>query len=494
MIGFTGLNNNTKYYVRAKTDVSGYGTTTSFTTAPLKLASIVSPANNTLNINVSLNIYSNNIPGASTYTIQLSETSNFNVIAFTQSSASRIIAFYGLKYGTKYYARVKTDLSGFGVTSSFTTGLPELFTCMASPANNSVNNNVNLNIYSVIISGATSYTIQLSKTKDFSLFALNYTGQSRMAVVTGLNYNTKYYSRVKTNLTGNFGRTDSFTTVLPEYFTYVVSPANNSANNNVNLNIYSNIVPGATSYTILLSDTRDFSSNTVLKTSSSVMVTFNGLKYSTKYFTQVETNLSGNFGKTDSFTTAPPEYLAYVISPLSNSVNNNVSLNISSNIVPGASSYTIQLSEFNDFSVIAFNKTSASRMIAFSGLKHGTKYYTRVQTGLSSNFGKTISFTTSITTSKSAYEVTGINQAEASNALNVYPNPTSGLLNIALAEANGDNLVEVYDISGKILYHQMVSLQNQQQLNLDLSSYRPATYFIVVRNNKQIFKTKVVKE
>jgi hypothetical protein len=274
----------------------------------------------------------------------------------------------------------------------------------------------------------------------------------------------------------------------------MVSPLNNSANNNASLNVYSNIVPGATSYTIELSDTRDFSADTVEYTKPSRMIAFSGLKYSTIYYSRIKTNLSGNFGRIDSFKTAASEYFAYMVSPANNSVNNNVSLNIYSNIVPGATNYTIELSDSRDFSADTVEYTRPSRMIAFSGLKHGTKYYTRVKTDLSGNFGRIDSFTTSISTSKSAYEVTGISQTEVLNALNVYPNPTNGLLNVALTGVNGDNLVEVYDISGKILYHQAVRLQNQQQLNLDLSPYSPATYFIVVRNNQQIFKTKVIKE
>ncbi len=42
----------------------------------------------------------------------------------------------------------------------------------------------------------------------------------------------------------------------------------------------------------------------------------------------------------------------------------------------------------------------------------------------------------------------GINTVDGTNAINVYPNPTSGLLNI---DAEGLTAIEVYDINGRVV-------------------------------------------
>lgn len=475
---FTGLSFGTTYYTRVKTDLRpDYGKVTHFTTAiPEYFSYVRVPSNGAVNQKVSLNITSYLVPDASEYTIQLSETPDFSEIAFEGNAETNIVAFSGLKYSTTYYNRVRTNLSAvdsWGATRSFTTRSAESISYVTSPANGSTEKNTVLNITANLVPNATEYTIQLSETPDFEVVAFEMTGPTRTLAFSGLKYNTTYYTRVKTDMSGSaadcltectaesfacvdnaggdpellaqcedtynacitscsdgWGDVRSFNTRTAESISYVISPADGAIDRNTTLNVTSNNVPGASEYTIQLSESPDFTVIAFEGSSETRTVTFSGLKYNTRYYNRVRTNLStqnndcptacdnaraeciagaggdpdvtlecevqygqcqdacefvgATWGATRSFMTRTAESLSYVTSPANDAVDRNTTLNISSNTVPGAMQYTIQLSESSDFSTIAFEMTGPTRTLLFSGLKYNTTYYSRVKTDLSS--------------------------------------------------------------------------------------------------------------
>jgi uncharacterized repeat protein (TIGR03803 family) len=118
------LQYNTLYYARVKTNLrADYGKVTTFTTRTAEsLAYVTSPANNAISVKTTTAIASNPVPYATEYTIQLSETSDFSVVAFEVTGPTRILHFNGLKSNTTYYSRVRVNLSSmFGPVRSFTT-------------------------------------------------------------------------------------------------------------------------------------------------------------------------------------------------------------------------------------------------------------------------------------------------------------------------------------------------------------------------------------
>ncbi len=83
---------------------------------------------------------------------------------------------------------------------------------------------------------------------------------------------------------------------------------------------------------------------------------------------------------------------------------------------------------------------------------------------------------------------TGIHSQSANSAVNVYPNPTSGILNITSAT---DAKVELTDISGKeVLLQTTVSASKNQQINV--SNLNNGVYILKVSSNDSVVIKKVV--
>ncbi|MEQ1588109.1 MAG: T9SS type A sorting domain-containing protein, partial [Cyclobacteriaceae bacterium] len=431
-INFSDLQFNTRYYARATTDLTpqGWGPTRFFTTGnPVSFAYVESPLNNFTGANTTLNIASRSVPSAGSYTIQLSESSDFAWVAFEVTGPTRMLPFSGLKYNTTYFSRVQTDLTKeFGQVKSFTTRKAETLAFVTAPSNHAVNvNNVSIYITSNFVPGAQAYSIQLSETSDFSKVAFEVTGSNRTLLFGGLKFSTTYFSRVRTDLAPEFGELKSFTTRTAESIAYVVSPSHNSEYINTRLNIYSNYVLGASQYTIQLSESSDFAQVAFEVSGSTRMLSFSGLKYNTTYFSRVNTDLTAEFGQVRSFSTCSAESLAYVTTPSNHAVDvNNNSIFITSNSVPGAQAYTIQLSETSDFSTVAFERTGFNRTLLFGGLKYSTTYYSRVSTDLELEFGEQKSFTTR-TAESIAYIVSPENNSvNVGTSLYIYSNSIPG--------------------------------------------------------------------
>jgi hypothetical protein len=118
------LQYNTLYYARVKTDLrDDYGKVTTFRTRTAEsLAYVTFPANNAVDVPTKTAVASNSVPYATQYAIQLSETTDFSVVAFQVTGPTRILQFSGLKSNTTYYSRVLVNLSSvFGPLRSFTT-------------------------------------------------------------------------------------------------------------------------------------------------------------------------------------------------------------------------------------------------------------------------------------------------------------------------------------------------------------------------------------
>jgi uncharacterized repeat protein (TIGR03803 family) len=427
---FDSLQYNTLYYTRVKTDLrDDYGQVTTFTTRPAEsLAYVITPANSALNTNTVLNITSNTVLYASSYTIQLSESPGFDTVAFEVTGPTRTLAFTGLKYNTTYYNRVRTNLSSeFGQVRSFTTRVASGLAYVTSPTNGAVNvNNATLNITSNSVPGASTYRIQLSETSYFDSVAFDVSGTTRTLAFSGLKYNTTYYNRVLTDVSEDYGQVRSFSTRTAESISYVTSPANNATNVATVLNITANTVPGAASYTIQLSESATFDTVAFEITGATRSLAFSGLKYNTIYYNRVRTDMASGFGQVRSFTTRTAESISYVTSPGNGAVNINPSVTIYANTVPGAATYTIQLSETSDFATIHFEATGATRSLPFAGLKYGTTYYNRVITNLTSNYGQVRSFTTRTLESYAYVTSPGNGATNVNTSLNVTSNTVPG--------------------------------------------------------------------
>lgn len=208
---------------------------------------------------------------------------------------------------------------------------------------------------------------------------------------------------------------------------------------------------GATNYRIEISANSDFTGTVHVVNSTDGLGKINapGLKYSTKYYARVKTNLINDFGTVTTFSTHAPEKYSYVTSPVHGATNVSTSNTpVTANIVYGATLYTIELNTKADFTGTSIVKTSSSsnqRTLTFNGLLPSTKYYSRTKTNLPSNWGPTKSFTTAGAAPPPEFV------AEV-NDINVYPNPferdfiiepyESEELNVTLIDLAGRELIK----------------------------------------------------
>jgi len=83
----------------------------------------------------------------------------------------------------------------------------------------------------------------------------------------------------------------------------------------------------------------------------------------------------------------------------------------------------------------------------------------------------------------------GMEEENSISGLNIYPNPSNGILNIELDE-NGEFSVEVTDIVGKIVSNNNIN----SNTTLNLSELDKGVYFVTVSNNETMKTTKVIIE
>ena len=128
--------------------------------------------------------------------------------------------------------------------------------------------------------------------------------------------------------------------------------------------------------------------------------------------------------------------------------------------------------------------TTSSNPHTLTGLTPETSYEVQViahcTNGVTSDPSTTITFTTN---------PDGIDDHTLDNTVTVYPNPTTGLIQIENGEWRMEN-VEVYDAYGKLLNTMIV---NDHTVNLDLSGYAKGTYFVRVTTEKGVVTKRVVK-
>jgi PKD repeat protein len=90
-------------------------------------------------------------------------------------------------------------------------------------------------------------------------------------------------------------------------------------------------------------------------------------------------------------------------------------------------------------------------------------------------------------------EATGLNHVmNIDKLMSVYPNPSSGLLNMRLADAQSQDVrVLVYDMLGKVVHQQTLKGNNLQVQELDLSGAPKGFYLLRVQSGEQVYSRKI---
>lgn len=173
---------------------------------------------------------------------------------------------------------------------------------LLSPANNSTNQQLKLDLSWNPVTGAVTYDLQVSNDQNFQLpFIFEQGLTSTSKTVTVLMNNTKYYWRVRAvNSFGNgtWSESFNFTTImsLPLKVT-LVSPANNSTlnNNNVSL-VWLASIPQVDKYWLEIADNINFSNSTIDQNITSISKEFTALP-NKSYWWKVKAHNSVGWGE-----------------------------------------------------------------------------------------------------------------------------------------------------------------------------------------------------
>ncbi|MBL7917388.1 MAG: T9SS type A sorting domain-containing protein, partial [Bacteroidia bacterium] len=128
------------------------------------------------------------------------------------------------------------------------------------------------------------------------------------------------------------------------------------------------------------------------------------------------------------------------------------------------------------------SSTAASPTITFASAGQYT-------VTLTANNGTATSVSNQVITVASC---TGINDLTADVKFAVYPNPTSGTLNIKLADGTSNFKYTVHNILGTVVASENV--KNQDNVSINLANQAAGVYFVTIENNGKKSTQKIVVE
>lgn len=399
---FNGLSYVTRYYARAKTDLSpAWGSTTTFKTIGTE-SYVIDPADNETGVTYSTTFQMQPVAGASRYYLVLDFVrTNGDAGTQTVDNETPTINLMGLAYSATYTTRVKTDVNpNYGPSTTFYTLPATVDSYVISPANGATNVPTTVDVQANNVGDAYYYTIELNTSSDFTGTSFVQTSDEmykRTFTFTGLAPSTTYYNRVKTELDPGWGATRSFTTTTVSTV-LILDPSDLEEDVSVKPVVKVSTIPGANQYTVQLSETANFSGTLITVNSANPNIQVPGpLKYSKLYYARAKTNLNTSYGVVSRFKTHAPNKYAFVSNPVDGAGNVATSVQVTANIVYGATQYVIELNpnqNFSGTSIVRTSATSGQRTLMFTGLASGTKYYSRVKTNLTAAYGPVRSFTT----------------------------------------------------------------------------------------------------
>jgi uncharacterized repeat protein (TIGR03803 family) len=215
-----GLRYAKTYYARIKTDLSpAYGITTIFKTRDVEYYAFVSqPGNGVADAEVvDARVTANLIIGALYYTIDLSVKPDFSDSVWTKTSSTqgqRTLFFERLPYARKIYGRVKSDISGYGKVTTFTTRAEPLVTIAKPVAGSTIKDRTKPLIIVNAIAKAKSFTIEVSTSSDFtnSFTKNSLEANQTQFLLQELQPSTTYYVRARSDVSTKWGPSANFHT------------------------------------------------------------------------------------------------------------------------------------------------------------------------------------------------------------------------------------------------------------------------------------------
>jgi formylglycine-generating enzyme required for sulfatase activity len=333
------------------------------------------------------------VTGATSYSVRLSTVSTFSSTVQTEAGLTTASdSLSGLSTGTTYYWEVRaadTAVSGgWSGAWNFTTATPVAVPVLSSPSNGAANQATALAVAWGTVTGATSYSVQVSTVSTFSSTIVNRVGLTNTSdSITGLVAGTAYYWEVNaTNSVGSgaWSAPWSFATIpaIPAAPT-LSSPTSGSANQAITPTLAWGTVSNAASYGIMVSTTSTFATTVTGQSGlTTPAATPGGLANSTTYYWEANATGAGGTGTWSgiwNFTTvvAAP-VVPTLVSPTNGAGNEPASLLLAWTTVSNAATYAVQVSTGSAFgSTVTAQIGLTGASAAVTGLAGTTTYYWR---------------------------------------------------------------------------------------------------------------------
>lgn len=324
--------------------------------------------------------------GATSYTVEWSQNSNFEGASFA-SGSSTSHPLGGLSISQSYFWRVRAEnlggSSSWSPVSSFSTGLAS--PALTSPANGSGDISTSPTLSWNTAVGATKYHVQWSTDPNFGSAIVDSTSGTSLSL-PGLVGSTTYHWRVwasNTTSTSIPSPVWSFTTIMtPPDLPQRSAPADGSTGQSTSPTLSWSPAFQAETYAIRWSTDPTFTSFNSASTASTSMG-LSGLAGATTYYWRIQAEnsagASGWTGSCWSFTTETvPPVTPYPSYPLHGATGLSATVPLGWSEPSGATSYTVEWGTSPTLSGASSATTTDSWHLVY-GLSLSTTYYWRVR-------------------------------------------------------------------------------------------------------------------
>lgn len=466
---------------------------------------LATPANNAANQFPDVFLNWDAVTGAYTYRVQLSTDNSFTAIIIDSITELSAVQTNMLLFGQDYFWRVKAfSLSG---DSSFWTPYRKftIFTKvdLNTPTNNQMDRDINValkwkdKVANFTITGVESYDIQYDTVNSFDSPALTNKvapGGTYEYKTSLLYFGTKYYWRVRARHSvdaSSWSDVRAFTTLN----TFALrTPNDNSIGQDLNVQLRWDQVPGVKRYDYEFDETSAFT-NPVMYTTDTFRIPATDLLYGTKYYWRVRTRHekdTSGWTVTRNFETQISPVLN---KPDNNAINQPLKPEFTWDPIRGTMTYEIVVADNQAFEMPKVHEiipevSNASPIFkTLYNLNTNTLYYWRVRAAIeidTSDWSEVRTFTTQGPIS--------VNNIFLSAGINVYPNPSKGMINLELVSGKANSInVQLLDLVGKSLYSGRFDFSpgtSAQRINLN--DYKNGIYILKIEKEGQIYTGKII--